>query len=86
MTIVFTKTDKALLDRAARHLQSRAKSLVKLHEGHWSLTKEAKAAKLEFDRLLRDERDLRALARLLEKASKAAEPVAKVVTLGQGNG
>lgn len=61
----FTKMDKALMDRAARNLTAQAKVM----EGQfavplgWGATTQSKKAKLEFDRLMRDARDLRALAK-----------------------
>lgn len=65
--VVFTKTDKTLLDRAARALEAGAAALEKQHGPVWSATAEGKKAKLGYDRLQRDTRDLRALARRLEE-------------------
>lgn len=65
--VVFTGPDKALLDRAARLVDAQAKAL------RWESIEDArkrKAAKLEFDRLTRDARDLRALALRLKAAVK----------------
>lgn len=66
--VVFTGPDKALLDRAARLIGEQAKAL------KWediADPRKRKAAKLEFDRLKRDEFDLRALAKRLKNAAKA---------------
>jgi hypothetical protein len=71
---MFTKTDKALLDRTARHLQSKMKMLYTLHGAQsWGSSADSKKAKSEYDRIARDERDLRALGkRLLRGAEKSA--------------
>ena len=65
--VVFTKTDKTLLDRAARHLHETAVELQRSEGPVWSATESGKSAKKIYDRLLRDERDLRQLARRLEE-------------------
>lgn len=65
--VVFTKTDKALLDRSARHLHETAIELQRSEGPVWSATESGKKAKKVFDRLLRDERDLRELAKRLEE-------------------
>ena len=62
---MFTLTDKTLLDRVARmvkemhreHLQSQCPP------AGWGANEKSKAAKLVYDRLVRDERDLRALGK-----------------------
>lgn len=72
MTAVFTRTDKALIDRAARLVLDQAKIEENLHGPVWAATAEGKDAKRRFDRLQRDARDLRALARRLEKAMPVA--------------
>lgn len=62
----FTLTDKVLIDRAARLVNGQAKQLRLAHEqGGWATDDESRKAKLEYDRLLRDERDLRALGKRL---------------------
>jgi hypothetical protein len=66
-TVVFTGPDKALLDRTARMLDAQAQAL------NWEQvldSKKRKATKLEFDRLTRDARDLRALGVRLMKIAK----------------
>lgn len=58
--MIFTGSDKALLDRAARMMDREAKRLA------WDVLPPGagrKTAKLEFDRLTRDARDLRALGK-----------------------
>ena len=60
----FTRTDKALMERAARHLAERANNL-ELSNTPWGSTPEGRDAKRLHDRLRRDERDLRALAKRL---------------------
>ena len=63
---MFTLTDKALLDRAARMIHVQARELRILHEaGGWASTEAGRKAKQEYDRLLRDERDMRALGKRL---------------------
>ena len=67
---MFTKTEKALLDRAARRAADQATALQKSLGGlSWGATKATKKSKLEFDRLMRDHRDLRALGNALLKAN-----------------
>jgi hypothetical protein len=70
--MIFTKTDKTLVDRAARIVHDQAVIEEKMHGPVWSATAEGKDAKRRYDRLLRDERDLRMLARRLEKLVPAA--------------
>lgn len=63
--MAFSKMDKALLDRAARNLTAQAREIelaVAVPMG-WGASKESKVGKLGYDRLLRDARDLRALAK-----------------------
>ena len=68
---MFTNTDKALLNRAARHLTTEAAKLEKTYgQNSWGADKQCRKAKLEFDRLTRDARDLCALATRLLKAAK----------------
>ena len=63
---MFTLTDKTLLDRVARMINASAKSLRAQYEaGGWASTEAGRKAKQEYDRLLRDERDLRALGKRL---------------------
>jgi len=77
-TVVFTGPDKALLDRTARMLDARAQAL------DWERvldSKKRKDTKLEFDRLTRDARDLRALGvRLMKIAKLLKAPQAPVVS------
>lgn len=63
---VFTNTDKALLLRSARLLLDQAQTLERSYGQNWAADPDHRAAKLEFDRLHRDARDLRALARRYE--------------------
>ncbi len=71
--MIFTKTDKTLLDRAARIIHNQAVVEENSYKGDtWAATETGKEAKKRYDRLLRDERDLRALAKRLEKAMPAA--------------
>ncbi len=67
MGLTFTKTDKALIDRAARHMADQAKDLHRSTtvNGAWPNTKSDRATKAYHDRLLRDERDLRQMAKRL---------------------
>lgn len=66
---IFTNTDKSLLMRAARLLLEQAKTLEKSYGLNWAADPEHRAAKLEFDRLHRDARDLRALAHRYESVT-----------------
>jgi len=83
-TVVFTGPDKSLLDRSARAAEAAAKAL------RWESildSKRRKAAKLEYDRLLRDAHDLRQLGVRLSKLAKmlktpAPAPVGQVVRSG----
>jgi hypothetical protein len=71
---MFTKTEKALLYRAARRAADQASALQKSLAGlSWGATKATKRSKLEFDRLMRDHRDLRALGNALLKANSGAD-------------
>ena len=70
----FTKTEKALLDRSARNLTGQASKIYETHGNTgWGANKESKAAKLEYDRLQRDARDLRALAKRMMPPAHTAE-------------
>lgn len=64
---VFTGTDKALLLRAGRLLLEQAQTLENSHGQNWAANSESREAKAEFDRLHRDARDLKALAKRYEK-------------------
>ncbi len=85
-TVVFTGPDKSLLDRSARAAEAAAKAL------RWESildSKRRKAAKLEYDRLLRDAHDLRQLgvrlsklAKMLRSAPVAATPAVQTVRSG----
>lgn len=75
-TVVFTGPDKSLLDRSARAAEAAAKAL------RWESildSKRRKAAKLEYDRLLRDAHDLRQLGVRLSKLAKMLKTPAPVV-------
>lgn len=63
----FTLQDKVLLDRAARLIKEEADVLMRSEcpPAGWGATDASKKAKLVFDRLKRDERDLRALGKRL---------------------
>lgn len=80
--MIFTGTDKSLLDRAARMLDVQAKAL------HWDLLVDLRlrrTAKLEFDRLTRDARDLRALGKRINGlVVKVAKPLEKRIELERG--
>lgn len=73
---MFTNTDKALLDRAARRATASAACLKSLHPS-WGASKDSKKAKLEYDRLMRDAHDTRALAK------RMVPPKLKVVEQGE---
>jgi hypothetical protein len=62
----FTRTDKGLLDRSARHLEDQADVLANSFQP-WGASKETRAKKVEYDRLMRDARDLRMLGKRLIK-------------------
>lgn len=84
--MIFTGTDKALLDRTARMLDAQAKATA------WeSITnlKSRRLAKLEFDRLSRDARDLRALGKriaLVAVKAAVAPQEGELPTTGDLNG
>lgn len=69
--MIFTGTDKALLDRTARMLDTQAKATA--WEAITNL-KSRRVAKLEFDRLCRDARDLRALGKRIATVAVKAAP------------
>jgi hypothetical protein len=81
--IVFTNTDKGLMMRAGRRLADQAKALETKFGFNWAATKESREAKLEFDRLMRDDRDLRILAKRIEKA--VAEEAARQAVAAVGS-
>lgn len=60
--MLFTTTNKALMQRAARNMTEQAAVLKNSYGQNWAASKEAKVAKRQYDRLLRDARDLRELA------------------------
>ena len=66
----FTNTEKALMDRSARNLIDQAQQIYNAQAVPmgWGATKDSKKAKLEYDRLQRDARDLRALAKRMMPA------------------
>ena len=69
---MFTNTDKALLNRGARYLKGEAAKLEKAYgQQSWGADKQCRKAKLEYDRQMRDARDLDALATRLVKFSKS---------------
>ena len=80
--MIFTKTDKTLLDRAARIIHDHAVVEESTHgQPTWAASELGKEAKKRYDRLLRDERDLRALAKRLEKEGFTLEyPAGGTVT------
>lgn len=82
MSLVFTNTDKGLLQRAARNLDEIAKGLSKIHGPVWSATKEGVKAKLVFDRLQRDMRDLRAMGKRLVAVNKLLMESPVIITTG----
>ncbi len=59
---MFTMTDKALLDRAALRT-TKAANVIKSVHPIWGASKDSKTAKREYDRLMRDAHDMRALAK-----------------------
>lgn len=65
----FTGVDRALLQRSARSLEAKAHPLA---DEIWDGSDASRARKLEYDRLMRDGRDLRALAKRLAGAPPAA--------------
>jgi len=62
---MFTLADKGLLDRAARQLLEEAAAIENLYGKPAWVGEEARKEKLVFDRLQRDARDLRSLAKRL---------------------
>lgn len=80
--VIFTGFDKALLERTARLLDAQAK-----RTGWEDIadSRKRKSAKLEFDRLTRDARDLRMLAARLMKAEKANRNAVATVAAGQAD-
>ena len=66
MSYEFTLTDKTLMLRAARFLNAEAAVLEASHGPVWVATQEGIVAKKQFDRLLRDARDMKTLVRRLE--------------------
>lgn len=68
--MIFTNTDKTLMMRAGRLLVEQARILKHSYGQNWAGSAEAKEAKRQHDRLLRDDRDLRELAKRLEIQSK----------------
>lgn len=77
---MFTNTDKALLDRAARRATASAACLKSLHPS-WGASKDSKKAKLEYDRLMRDAHDTRNLAKRMVPPKLKAMP-SKTLELG----
>lgn len=63
--VIFTKADKVLMMRTARALEQKAEE-IRIEQGFWSGTAASKNAKKQYDRLMRDWRDLRMLAKRLE--------------------
>lgn len=78
---MFAKTDKALLDRTALRIDKAAKAIQSVHPV-WGANADSKKAKLEYDRLMRDARDLRALGKRLVPKLKVVQqaelPIGKV--------
>lgn len=84
---MFTKTDKSLLDRAARRITLSANA-IQATNPVWGATENSKKAKLEYDRLMRDARDLRMMAKRMvpSKPKNAQQPELGLVADGQANG
>ncbi len=78
--MLFTTTNKALMQRAARHLTEQAGILKNSYGQNWAASKEAKVAKRQYDRLLRDARDMRELATALDKDFAFLNQQAKLLT------
>lgn len=62
---MITQAEKNLMQRAARQLEAEATKLEQVYGRNWAESKDTRRAKAEHDRLLRDGRDLRTLARKL---------------------
>ena len=73
---MITENDRNLLVRCARIVKSNAEALHATHSEAWPLGLKEKE-KRDHERLLREERDLRAMVKRLEKAGlvQKAEPV-----------
>lgn len=82
---MFTKTDKALLDRSALRLQKSAAAL-QSENPVWGATVASKKAKLEYDRLMRDARDLRTLGKRIAPKKVAMTPELPLTGEGGSNG
>jgi len=78
----FTNQDKVLLDRNARAGEIEAHKLLVTYGSNWQASKEAKRAKLEFDRLERDARDTRLLAKRMEAEEKQRRKGQTVLPIG----
>lgn len=76
--LIFTGVDKALLDRAARLMEIRADAMYEAAGGNWGATKESRKAKDEYDLLMRDARDLRALGKRMLRVARQVEREADV--------
>lgn len=91
---MFTLVDKTLLDRAARLVNEKARTYRVAHQKPdtgWNGSKEDREAKVVYDRLLRDERDLRLLGtRLCQhfgvKAERKPKEAPKEEAPGAGTG
>lgn len=87
MEIIFSGLDKALLQRAARLLEQQASALQKskTEAGSWA---GARAAKREFDALMRDARDLRSVVKRLAVpvAPRKKRALSDAVKEGDTNG
>lgn len=80
---MFTKTDKALLDRTARRITLSANAIQATHPV-WGATEDSKKAKLEYDRLQRDARDLRQMAKRLVPSKPKNVQQAELLTAAGG--
>ena len=84
--MAFTNLDKALLDRCARGLRKDAVGLLTMHSANWQASKESRRAKLEYDRLERDARDLCMLATRMMGEEKQRRSAQQVIPIGVANG
>lgn len=78
---MITEAECNLLVRAARIVHTNAAGSLALAGEDWSANPASRQAKRDYDRFLREERDIRALVARLKKAGliRKAEPVAPAV-------
>lgn len=79
---MFAKTDKALMDRTALRLTKAAGAIQSVHPV-WGATPDSKKAKLEYDRLMRDARDMRSLAKRMVPPKPKAAPQPELPLAGR---